>query len=93
MSAGKISYRWHRPDRFLGASQMKVHYRLNRSEVECCELHSLQRGHRARCPQAQVAALLAGRQELPARKCIRPSPQQWRYQRSPKAATLSPDAD
>ena len=47
MSAGKISYRWHRPDRFLGASQMKVHYRLKRSEVECCELHSLQRGHRA----------------------------------------------
>jgi hypothetical protein len=74
MSAGKISYRWHRPDRFLGASQMKVHYRLKPSEVECFELHSVQRGHRTRSPQAQVAALLADRQELPARKCIKPSP-------------------
>jgi hypothetical protein len=40
---------------------MNVHYRLKRSEVECRELHALHCGGAERGPQAQVAALLAGR--------------------------------
>jgi hypothetical protein len=36
---------------------MKVHYRLKQSEVECCELYSLQRRRRACRPQLKCPAL------------------------------------
>jgi len=38
---------------------MKVHYRLKRSEVECRELRTLQRGCRAGGPRARASSVLA----------------------------------
>ena len=76
MSAGKISCRWHRPDRFLGASQAGLTSRLTAQESldpeELSQVHDVVGGR---------SALLIARMTLTAsRRARRPGSRSWQLQ-------------
>jgi len=76
MSAGKISCRWHRPDRFLGASQAGLTSRLTPQESldpeDLSQVHDVVGGR---------SALLIARMMLTAsRRARRPGSRSWQLQ-------------